>query len=60
MINFASEREVRSEARNLFTKVINFAKSKMRKSAGLLGVLNELPLCDCKDMSLGKCKVLLT
>ena len=31
MVHFASEREIRSEATNLFEKIIKFAKSKLRK-----------------------------
>ena len=55
MKNFASEREIRSEARNIFCKVISFAKAKMRKSSGLVKVLDQLPMCELCDMSLGKC-----
>ena len=59
MVHFALEREIRSEATNLFEKIIKFAKSKLRKSAGLLEILNQLPICNLKDLSLGEYEVLL-
>ena len=59
MVHFASEREICFEAANLFGNIIKFARSKLKKSAVFFKVLNLLPMGNLKDLSMGKCEVVL-
>ena len=48
----ASEKEVYAVARNFFINIINFGRSKSRKSSGLVKVLEQIPF-ETTAMSLG-------